>query len=68
MKTTFTVPSISCSICANRIKNELSAAEGIEGVDVDLKAQAVIVSYNAELQQPQKIQNKIADMGYEVLK
>lgn len=67
METTFTVPSISCSICSNRIKSELSSMNGIEGIDVDLKAQAVIISYNPDLQQPRDIKSKIAEMGYEVM-
>lgn len=67
MEATFTVPSISCSICSNRIKNELSGMDGIEGVDVDLKSQAVKVSYNPDLQQPGDIRSRIAGMGYEVL-
>lgn len=66
METTFTVPSISCSICSNRIKTELGEMEGIEGIDVDLKAQTVKVAYNPTQHQPKDIRSKIADMGYEV--
>jgi len=67
MDTTFTVPSISCSICSNRIKSELGSMHGIDGVDVDLKSQTVKVSYDPALQQPRDIRGKIAEMGYEVL-
>ena len=67
METTFTVPSITCSICSNRIRTELEAMAGIEGIDVDLKAQTVKVSYNPSRYQPRDIRGKIADMGYEVL-
>lgn len=66
METTFTVPSITCSICSNRIKTELGAMAGIEGIDVDLKSQTVKVSFNPSRYQPQDIRGKIADMGYEV--
>lgn len=66
METTFTVPSITCSICSNRIKTELGATAGIEGIDVDLKSQTVKVNYNPAQQQPRDIRSKIAEMGYEV--
>lgn len=66
METSFTVPSITCSICSNRIKTELGGITGIEGIDVDLKTQTVKVSYNPTQQQPRDIRGKIAEMGYEV--
>lgn len=66
METTFTVPSITCSICSNRIKTELRALSGIEGVDIDLKSQTVKVAYNPSQFQPRDIRGKIAEMGYEV--
>lgn len=67
METTFTVPSISCSICSNRIKSELGGMEGIEGIDMDLKAQTVKVTFDPAHYQPKDIRGKIAEMGYEVL-
>lgn len=67
MDATFTVPSISCSICSSRIKSELGNMKGIEGVAVDLKSQTVRISYDPALQQPRDIRGKIAEMGYEVL-
>ena len=67
METTFTVPSITCSICSNRIKTELGGMAGIEGVDMDLKAQTIKVTYNPDQHQPRDIRGKIAEMGYEVL-
>jgi len=67
METTFTVPSISCSICSNRIKTELGAMKGIENIDVDLKTQTVKVAYDPAQHEPKEIRSKIAGMGYEVL-
>lgn len=67
MEVTFTVPSISCSICSGRIKNELGSLEGIGGVDVDLKSQSVKIMYDPELRQPGEIKNTITGMGYEVI-
>jgi len=67
MEATFTVPSISCSICSSRIKRELGGLDGIENVNVDLKTQSVKVSYDPDLQQPGDIRKRIAEMGYEVM-
>ena len=67
METVLTVPSITCSVCSNRIKTELSGTAGIEGIDVDLKAQTVKVKYDPAQQNPRDIRGKIAEMGYEVL-
>jgi len=67
METTFTVPSISCSVCSCRIKKELGGLDGIEDVNVDLKTQSVKVSYDPDLQQPRDIRKKIAELGYEVM-
>jgi copper chaperone len=66
MQVTFNVPSVSCSICSDKIKAELLGKPGIEGIDIDLKSQAVKVAYNPERQQPDDIRSAIAEMGYEV--
>ena len=67
MDTTFTVPSITCSICSNRIQNELKSMNGIESINVDLKTQIVKVAYNQTEVNPQDIRKKVASMGYEVI-
>ncbi len=67
MEVTFTVPSISCSICSSRIKSELGSLEGIGDIDVDLKAQSVKIVYDPELRQPTEIKSTITGMGYEVI-
>ncbi len=66
METTFTVPSITCSICSNRIKTELGRVSGIDSIDVDLKAQTVKISYDPDRHQPRDIRGMIAGLGYEV--
>ncbi|MGI6668202.1 MAG: heavy-metal-associated domain-containing protein [Acetivibrionales bacterium] len=67
METVFNVPSISCSICANRIRSGLGGMEGIESVDINLKEQTVKVLYNPDIRQPGDIQSKIEEMGYEIV-
>lgn len=66
--TSFNVPSLSCSVCSDRIQSELRVFDGVEQVSVDMKTQSVNVSYNPEEVQPQDIGKKIASMGFEVFK
>lgn len=65
-KAAFNVPSLSCSVCSNRIQGELRGMNGIDNVDVDLKTQTVNVSYDPKELKSQDIGRKIASMGYEV--
>lgn len=65
--TTLNVPSISCSICANKIKDGIHELRGIENVTVDLKSQGVKVEYNPSEIQPGDIKHMISSMGYEVI-
>lgn len=66
--TSFNIPSLSCSVCSNKIQGELRGLDGVENVHVDMKTQSVNISYNPDEVQPQDISIKIASMGYEVLK
>jgi Cu+-exporting ATPase len=66
-KATFNVPSISCSICSGKIKEGLKDLNGIKGIDVDMKSQAVNVNYDPQTVSPDDIKTKIASMGYEVV-
>ncbi|MCR4436500.1 MAG: heavy-metal-associated domain-containing protein [Clostridiales bacterium] len=61
------VPSISCSACANKIQEGVRQLNGIGGVAIDLKSQAVKVNYNPSQIQPSDIRRKISSMGYEVI-
>jgi len=65
--TSFTVPSISCSICSGKIKEGVKTLNGIGDISVDLKAQMVNVEYNPTEIQPQDIRKKISTLGYEVI-
>lgn len=65
--TSFTVPSISCSICSGKIKEGVKTLNGIGNISVDLKTQMVNVEYNPSDIQPQDIRKKIASLGYEVI-
>ena len=67
METTFNIPSITCSVCSNRIRTELENTGGIENVSVDLKTQSVRVVYDPSVLQPHDIGKKIKSMGYEAI-
>ncbi len=64
--TSFSVPSITCSVCSNKIQEGLKTLDGIENVDVDLKTKMVNVQYDPSHLQPQDIRKKVSSMGYEV--
>lgn len=64
--TTFYVPSISCSVCSNKIHEGLMNLRGIKDVHVDLKTKSVNVEFNSSEIQSQDIRKNIASMGYEV--
>ena len=66
--TSFNVPSLSCSVCSDRIQSGLRVLDGVEQVSVDMKTQSVNVSYNPAEVRLQDIGKKIASMGFEVLK
>lgn len=67
METTiFSVPSITCQVCSNKIQDGLKALDGIENVSVDLKSKMVNVGYDPNHVQPVDIRKKVVSLGYEV--
>ena len=64
--TTFNVPSISCSVCSNKIQEGLKSLQGVGNVSVDLKSKIVNVEYNPTELQPLDIKKKVSALGYEV--
>jgi copper chaperone CopZ len=66
-KTSFNVPSLSCSVCQNKIKEEIGSMNGVDNVQFDLKTQTVNVDYNPSDTSDSDIRKKVSGMGYEVL-
>jgi copper chaperone len=62
----FNVPSISCSVCSDKILNGLKELQGIGNTSVDLKTKNVNVEYNPGEIKPLDIRKKVVSMGYEV--
>ena len=65
--TSFNVPSITCSVCSNKIQGGLKDLDGINNVSVDLKTKFVSVDYNPSQIQPIDIRKKVSTLGYEVM-
>ncbi|MDF2523241.1 MAG: heavy metal transporter [Clostridiales bacterium] len=65
--TSFNVPSISCSVCSNKIQEGLKSMSGIEDVSVDLKSKMVNVNYDPVSIEPQEIRKKVTSLGFEVI-
>ncbi|MCX8128941.1 MAG: heavy-metal-associated domain-containing protein [Clostridia bacterium] len=65
--TTFTVPSITCNICSDKIQEGLKTLDGVGNISVDLKTKMVNVEYNPNDVQPQDIRKKVSSLGYEVV-
>ena len=64
--TVFNVEGMSCNHCVNSIKSAVGAIQGVENVEVDLKAKKVTVGYTAGLVAIETIKETIEDQGYEV--
>lgn len=62
---TYNVPDISCRHCKHSIESEVSQVQGVETVEVDLKAKTVKVV--ADPLDEQAIMTAIDDAGYEVV-
>jgi copper chaperone len=62
----FNIPSISCSVCSNKIQNGLKEMQGIGSASVDIKTKNVNVEYNPEEVKPIEIKKKVVSMGYEI--
>ena len=65
--TSFNVPSISCSVCSNKIQEGLKSMAGIGDVNVDLKSKMVNVNYDSGSVQPMEIRKKVTSLGFEVV-
>ena len=61
----YNVPDISCNHCKHSIESEVSQVQGVEAVDVDVKAKAVTVV--AEPLDNEAIVAAIDEAGYEVV-
>jgi len=60
------VEGMSCQHCVMSIKKAVGAVEGVDQVDVDLKAKQVTVNYDPNQVVPEGIRTVIEDQGYDI--
>jgi copper chaperone CopZ len=59
-----TVPDISCDKCKANIEGDLAGQPGIEQVAVDVGTQRVRITYDQDQTGPDRLQAKLAEIGY----
>ena len=59
----YTVPGMHCGHCERAVKEEVSAVEGVESVDVDLETKLVTVRGRTLSDEP--VRAAIGEAGYE---
>jgi copper chaperone CopZ len=60
---TYRVPGIHCEHCARAIREEVTAVEGVESVDVDVPLEVVTV--RGRVLSDDDLREAIAEAGYE---
>ena len=60
---TYSVPGVHCERCARAIREEVTAVEGVESVDVDVPLKVVTVRGRAL--SDGEVREAIAEAGYE---
>ena len=65
MRTTFSVPTVSCQHCKEKITSALSSQPGVRGTEVDLETKAVTVEHDEEVP-VSRLASLISEAGYEV--
>lgn len=66
-KVEFSVPSMVCDGCAEKIRLALTAIPGVHGVKSKLWRKRVHVRYEASMLEASQIKNAIAATGYNAL-
>ena len=62
----YSVHGMSCGNCAAHVTEELSAIEGVTGVQVDLEAKKVTVGSTRELTEDE-VREAVDEAGYELV-
>ncbi|GAA1347356.1 hypothetical protein GCM10009660_40710 [Catellatospora bangladeshensis] len=64
--TTYTVSGMTCGHCANSVTEELTAVDGVTGVDVQLASGEVTVTSTRELTRDE-VGAAVTEAGYELV-
>jgi copper chaperone len=60
------VPTISCAHCKRTIEEAVSGLAGVNEVEVDVAEKSVVVEFEADAIDLQRIRDAIEEEGYEV--
>ncbi|WP_141499935.1 heavy metal translocating P-type ATPase [Paenibacillus luteus] len=66
-QTTIQITGMTCAACANRIEKGLNRMEGVEA-NVNLALERASVSYDPQVMDDSKLEQKIIDLGYGTIK
>ena len=60
-----TNPPMSCQNCENRIKGNLRFEKGVKNIETNLAEQRVVITYDADKTNPEKIEQAFTKIGYQ---
>ena len=66
-ETSMGISGMTCAACANRIEKGLNRVDGVEEANVNFALERTTVKYNPEVTNPEAFQQKIKDLGYDVV-
>lgn len=66
-ETNMQITGMTCAACATRIEKGLRKLEGIEEANVNLALERSAIKYDPNITNLETIQNKVRDLGYEVV-
>lgn len=66
-QTTIGITGMTCAACANRIEKGLNRMDGVEA-NVNLALERASVSYDSNVINAEKLEQKIIDLGYGIIK
>ena len=57
--------SAECDMCKKRIEKEVSLMKGVKKAELDLTTKVLTVEYNPKKTSPEKIRQRISEIGYD---
>ncbi|MGM9951226.1 MAG: heavy metal translocating P-type ATPase [Lysinibacillus sp.] len=67
-ETTLQITGMTCAACATRIEKGLNRLEGVKEASVNLALEKSVVKYDPQTITEKDVEQKIRDLGYEVVK
>ncbi|HEY4553781.1 MAG TPA: heavy metal translocating P-type ATPase [Bacillaceae bacterium] len=63
----FQITGMTCAACSTRIEKGLKKMDGVDGANVNLALEKATVQFDSAETSPEAIQQKIKDLGYDVV-